>query len=128
MAEGPVVLNDVVVAVVLVVLLVARLVVMPAGVEVVVVAVVDDVLVRVDLVMVRLGQEVREGVDHGGGPGDVPRLWLDLLLELEGVVGKVHDGVPARRREDHGLRVRLLWTKSKIGHDSPFFQECYKLH
>ena len=112
-------LNDVVVAVVLVVLLVARLVVMPAGVEVVVVAVVDDVLVRVDLVMVRLGQEVREGVDHGGGPGDVPRLWLDLLLE--GVVGKVHDGIPAWRREDHRLRVRLLFKKSKIGHDSPFF-------
>ena len=49
MAEGPVVLDDVVVPVVLVVLLVARLlVVMPAGVEVVVFAVVDDVLVRVD--------------------------------------------------------------------------------
>ena len=53
-----------------------------------------------------LGQEVREGVDHGGGAGHVPRLWLDLLLE--GVVGEVHDGVPARRREDHRLRVRLL--------------------
>ena len=50
MAERPVVLDDVVVSVVLVVLLVARLlVVMPvAGVEVVVFAVVDDVLVRVD--------------------------------------------------------------------------------
>ena len=48
MAERPVVLDDVVVPVVLVVLLVARLVVMPAGVEVVVFAVVDDVLVRVD--------------------------------------------------------------------------------
>ena len=47
-AERPVVLDDVVVSVVLVVLLVARLVVMPAGVEVVVFAVVDDVLVRVD--------------------------------------------------------------------------------
>ena len=47
-AERPVVLDDVVVPVVLVVLLVARPVVMPAGVEVVVFAVVDDVLVRVD--------------------------------------------------------------------------------
>ena len=70
-----------------------------------------------------LGQEVREGVDHGRRAGHVPRLRLDLLLE--GVVGEVHDGVPARRREDHRLRVRLLETKSEIGYDSPFFREWH---
>ena len=60
-----------------------------------VIAVMDDVLVRVDL-GVWFGQEVRERVELVG------------LLLLVRVVGEVHDRLPVLRRKYHRLRILLL--------------------
>ena len=105
-ADWPVMLNDVVIAVVVFVV-VPQVAVVMLGMAVVV-AVMDDMLVRVHLA-VGFGQEVGEIVDPGGGPGNVLRLLL--LLVVVGVVREVHDRLPVLRREHHRLRMLLLSTQ-----------------
>ena len=109
-AEWPVMLNDVVIAVVVVIVteVVVRFTMMFG--TTVVIAVVDDMLVRVNL-MVWFRQHVGERVHSGGRTRNV----LGLLLRLVGVgvVREVHDRVPVLRRELHRLRMNLS-SKFKI--------------
>ena len=72
MAKWPIMLNDMVIAMVLVVVVVMIMMVRMARVvgSYKVISVVDDVLVRVDLA-VGFGQEMGEGVDPGGGSRNV---------------------------------------------------------
>ena len=109
-AEWPMMLNDVVIAVVVVIVteVVVRFTMMFG--TTVVIAVVDDMLVRVNL-MVWFRQHVGERVHSGGRTRNV----LGLLLRLVGVgvVREVHDRVPVLRRELHRLRMNLS-SKLKI--------------